>query len=170
MIDALEAVGRSLTCSSAAYSSSYYGIGRSTKDADFVVELMAGIRSASLIAPARALRFDSIRRCLSKRSRLTTQIRAKVADNPFMFEFFLLSSDPHDQEQIPSPPRVAVAGPRGLASNRRGRHHHQAPLELAWASFQGPRRCPRRDRRSGRPDRLGLRLFLVRAARNQRLA
>jgi hypothetical protein len=78
-----------------SFSSNVYGKPRSTKDADFVVELgdlsistlTSAIGSGFVLDPQMS--FESITSTL--RYRLTHR------DTAFMIELFLLSSDPHDK-------------------------------------------------------------------------
>jgi hypothetical protein len=79
-------------------SSSYYGIPRSTKDADFVLQTdAASVRRLAehLGAPFRLdpqMSFETMT--------MTTRQILVVAEQPFIIEFFLLSEDPHDQERF----------------------------------------------------------------------
>jgi hypothetical protein len=87
-------------------SSSYYGIARPTKDADFVIALGSET-------------IGSITKCLGQQFRLDPQMsfetvtmsRRYVADvigTPFKIEFFLLRNDPHDQERFRRRQRVSL--------------------------------------------------------------
>ena len=81
-----------------SFSSNFYGIPRSTKDADFVIEL----GGKSILALNRhfprefhldpQIRFESV-----------TGTKRNVIDidgTPFQVELFRLSNDPHDQERF----------------------------------------------------------------------
>ncbi len=107
VIDALESVGIPYMLVGGA-SVSYYGIGRSTKDADFVVELSAhSITSLTrLLGPP--FRFDPQMSFETVTGTYRHQIR--LEDNPFLFEFFHLSRDPHDQDRFRRRTRVALMG------------------------------------------------------------
>jgi hypothetical protein len=76
-------------------SSNYYGLGRSTNDADFVVQLKPGdIRAlAAKLSPLLRLDpqpgFESVT--------LTTKYLFEVRDHAFFVELFELTDDPHDQ-------------------------------------------------------------------------
>src|SRR5262245_48906714 len=79
-------------------SSSYHGIERSTKDADFVVQLdLNQLRTlADHLSPTFKLdpqpRFESVT--------FTTRYNLHVANLDYGIELFLLSDDPHDQERL----------------------------------------------------------------------
>jgi hypothetical protein len=79
-------------------SSNYYGLGRSTNDADLVVQSRPGdIQSlAKRLAPTLTLdpqpSFESIT--------LTTKYLFAVRDHAFYVELFELSDDEHDQERF----------------------------------------------------------------------
>ncbi len=88
-----------------SFSSNFYGIPRSTKDADFVIEL-SGKSVMSLVKhfPPEfhldpQVRFESV----------TGTLRnvIDVTGTPFQVELFRLSTDPHDQERFRR--RVAIA-------------------------------------------------------------
>ncbi len=107
VIDALESVGIPYMLVGGS-SVSYYGIGRSTKDADFVVEL-----SEHLIT--------DLTRLLGPEFRLDPQMSfegvtgasrnyIRIDDNPFIFEFFHLTRDPHDQSRFGRRTRVVLLG------------------------------------------------------------
>jgi hypothetical protein len=79
-------------------SSNAYGIARSTKDADFVIEL--GDRS---IAPVSAdllpeLKLDP--QMVLESVTLTSRFIARTDDSAFKIELFLLTNDPHDQARF----------------------------------------------------------------------
>jgi hypothetical protein len=105
VIDALESVGIPYMLVGGA-SVSYYGIGRSTKDADFVVELGAhSITSLTrLLGPP--FRFDP--QMSFETITGTYRHHIRLEDNPFQFEFFHLSRDPHDQDRFRRRRRVAL--------------------------------------------------------------
>ena len=79
-------------------SSSYYGIPRSTNDADFVVQL--GDRHAEEIVRnlTSDLRLDP--QMSFETATLTFRHIIHVANSPFQIELFHLSDDPHDQERF----------------------------------------------------------------------
>jgi hypothetical protein len=79
-------------------SVSYYGIGRSTKDADFVVELS----SHSITDLSRALGPPFWLDPQMSFETITGTYRHKIhlKDSEFLFEFFHLTKDPHDQERF----------------------------------------------------------------------
>ncbi len=81
-----------------SFSSNVYGIPRSTKDADFVIQLgnqsIAGIASAlgDNFTLDSQLAFDSVTG--------TTAYRFRHRHSPFMVELFAFGSDPHDQARF----------------------------------------------------------------------
>lgn len=81
-----------------SFSSNYYGIPRSTKDADFVIEL--GDKSiaslASLLPPGMTIDAQASFETITG----STRYEAVVRGLPFRIEFFLLSDDPHHQERF----------------------------------------------------------------------
>jgi len=89
-------------------SSNFYGIARSTNDADFVVEL----RDASIADLARELgpEFRLDPQMSFETVTGTTRWRLEPVDVPFMIELFELSNDPHDQERFRRRRRVKIAG------------------------------------------------------------
>ena len=97
MIDALNIEGISFIIVG-SLSSNYYGIPRSTKDADFVLEL--GERSilsleSSLVSGMRIdpqMTFETVT--------FTKKYEVTVENSAFTLELFLLSADLHDQERF----------------------------------------------------------------------
>jgi hypothetical protein len=79
-------------------SSSYYGIARSTQDADFVVQLGAGTLSALTARLGPRFRLDP--QMSFETVTATRRYILSVVENPFKIELFLLSDDPHDQERF----------------------------------------------------------------------
>jgi hypothetical protein len=81
-----------------SFSSNFYGIPRSTKDADFVVQLKPGMLSAleGRISPPfrldRQMSFETVT--------ITRRYVMHLEDNPFSVELFLLSDDAHDLERF----------------------------------------------------------------------
>ena len=81
-----------------SFSSNYYGIPRSTKDADFVVHLQPGMLSnlAARIGPPfrldRQMSFETVT--------ATRRYVMHLDDDPFSVEFFLLSDEAHDRERF----------------------------------------------------------------------
>lgn len=88
-----------------SYSSNMYGVSRSTKDADFVIQLpndstssLAAILGADFrLDPQSVLEFNTF----------TTRFIVKHVASAFTIELFLLSDDPHDQERFKRRVRVA---------------------------------------------------------------
>jgi hypothetical protein len=91
-----------------SFSSNLYGVERSTQDADFVVQLTDGSigELARRLLPAiridRQLGFETVT--------MTRRFVATVGGSPFKIEFFLLTSDPHDQERFQRRRKVQMAG------------------------------------------------------------
>ncbi len=88
-----------------SFSSNYYGVPRSTKDADFVVQLRGGVGSdfAARLGPD----FEIDPQLSFETNTGTYRQIIKHAGSPFSVELFLLSNDPHDQMRFQR--RVAVA-------------------------------------------------------------
>jgi hypothetical protein len=97
VIDAIETAGASYMVVG-ALSSNIFGVLRSTKDADIVVEfghrsireIMANLDSQFRLEPQ--MRFETITG--------TARYIINVADSAFVVEIFRLSNDPHDQERF----------------------------------------------------------------------
>ena len=91
-----------------SFSTNHYGIPRSTKDADFVVEL----GDSSIVAVAKRLgpgfRLDP--QISFETITGTLRHELSVVDNPFRVEIFHLSVDPHDQERFRRRLRFAFHG------------------------------------------------------------
>jgi len=79
-------------------SSNYYGIGRSTKDADFVLQL--GSRSVREIVGRLGPEFRLDPQMSFETVTMTTRHIVQVASIAFRIEFFNLSEDAHDQERF----------------------------------------------------------------------
>ena len=97
VIDALDAVGIPYMLVGGT-SVSYYGIGRSTKDADFVLEL--GDTSITALTRTLGPAFLLDPRMSFETVTGTYRYQVRVRDMSFIFEFFQLSKDPHDQERF----------------------------------------------------------------------
>jgi hypothetical protein len=78
-----------------SFSSNYYGLPRSTKDADFVVQIEHQVLNpfAALLGPE----FDLDRQMSFETITSTMRYRLRHTRSAFMIELFELSSDPHDQ-------------------------------------------------------------------------
>jgi hypothetical protein len=79
-------------------SSNYYGVGRLTKDADFVVEL--GHHSILDIGRLLGSRFRVDPQMSFETVTMSRRYVADVIGTPFKIEFFLLNDDPHNQERF----------------------------------------------------------------------
>jgi hypothetical protein len=87
-------------------SSNAYGIGRSTKDADFVVELSGRPVAALIQRLGPAFRLDP--QMSFETVTMTTRHIIAVEEIPFTIELFHLSDDPHDQERFRRRQQVTV--------------------------------------------------------------
>src|SRR5262249_25154484 len=91
-----------------SFSSNYYGIGRSTKDVDFLIQF----DSESLVRLAdhlgTAFRLDP--RMTFETTTMTRRHVLKVVAISFTIELFHLSDDPHDQERFRRRQRVKTMG------------------------------------------------------------
>ena len=103
-------VADALTASGVAYllagsfSSNYYGIPRSTKDADFVVELRGGVGPDFMARLGADFQADP--QLSFETNTGTYRQLIRHTSSPFKVELFLLSNDPHDQARFQR--RVAV--------------------------------------------------------------
>jgi hypothetical protein len=79
-------------------SSNIYGIPRSTKDADFVIQL--GDQSISGLATALGTDFKLDPQASFETVTGTTKYQMKHRDTDFVIEFFALSADAHDQTRF----------------------------------------------------------------------
>jgi hypothetical protein len=87
-------------------SSNYYGIARSTKDADFLVQLEVELLSSLVNHLGPAFRLDP--QMTFETITMTRRHVLNVASIPFKIEFFHLSDDPHDQERFQRRKRVKL--------------------------------------------------------------
>jgi hypothetical protein len=85
-------------------SSNYYGIPRSTKDADIVLQAEAGTVRRLADHLGTSFRLDP--QLSFETITMTTRQILEVADAPFKIELFHLSEDPHDQERFRRRQRV----------------------------------------------------------------
>jgi hypothetical protein len=89
-----------------SFSSNYYGIGRSTKDADFVIQL--GSESLSDLAKHLGAAFRLDPQMTFETITLTRRHVLDVVGIAFKIELFHLSDDPHDQERFRRRKRVKM--------------------------------------------------------------
>lgn len=87
-------------------ASNVHGIPRSTRDADFVVELAEGSLSRLADALPRDLRLE--RQGSFEAVTATTRYLVELAGSPFVGELFVRSDDPHDEERFRRRQRVRV--------------------------------------------------------------
>lgn len=85
-------------------ASSYYGVPRSTKDVDIVIEV--GSRSVSEIAQLLGPRFRFDPQMSFETVTMTFRYILEVEDTTFKIELFLLGDDPYDQERFRRRQRV----------------------------------------------------------------
>jgi len=79
-------------------ASNYYGIARSTQDADFVLHL--GNHSISEVVGKLGSHFIWNRQMSFETVTGTLRYDLQLTESDFKVEFFLLSEDPHDQERF----------------------------------------------------------------------
>jgi hypothetical protein len=89
-----------------SFSSNYYGIGRSTKDADFVIQLDLEMLSSLATHLGPSFRLDP--QMTFETITMTRRHILNVVGIPFLIELFHLSDDPHDQERFQRRRRVKV--------------------------------------------------------------
>jgi len=106
VIDALEGCGIPYILVG-SFSSNFYGIGRSTKDADFVVQF--GKMSVGDLVDRLGPRFRLDPQMSFETVTATYRHIVEVADIPFKIELFQISDDPHDQERFRRRRRVTIA-------------------------------------------------------------
>jgi hypothetical protein len=91
-----------------AFSSNHYGIPRSTKDADFVLQLNSAVGSD--FAQALGEPFELDPQLSFETNTGTYRQIVKYRGSPFTIELFLLSNDPHDQERFRRRRQVPLLG------------------------------------------------------------
>ena len=79
-------------------STNFYGIPRSTEDADFVISIGDG--SLAKLAQSLGPEFKVDPQMSFETVTMTRRNEIKVVGTPFKIELFHLSSDPHDQERF----------------------------------------------------------------------
>ena len=97
IVDALEELGIPYMAVG-SFSSNVYGHPRSTKDADFVLQL--GDRSMGALADKMGASFVLDPQMTFETVTSTTRYRMKHRTTEFMIEFFMLSDDAHDQKRF----------------------------------------------------------------------
>ena len=133
------------------FSSNYHGIPRSTKDADFVVQLSAPLNEA--FARTLGPEFEAEPQLSFETNTGTQRQEFRVTGTLFKVEVFRLSEDAHDQERFLRRIPVTVDGRQVFFPTA----EDVIIWKLRWA---------RRDGRAGRKARLALHRRLVRAARH----
>jgi hypothetical protein len=91
-----------------AFSSNHYGIPRSTKDADFVLQLKSAVGDNFVRALGEP--FDLDPQLSFETNTGTYRQLLKYRGSPFGVELFLLSNDPHDQERFSRRREVYLLG------------------------------------------------------------
>jgi hypothetical protein len=97
VIDALESAGIDYMLVG-SLSSNFYGVPRSTHDADFVVQLGEDSLTQFLARLGPAFRLD--RQMSFETISMTTRHVLRIESTPFTIELFRLSDDEHDQERF----------------------------------------------------------------------
>ena len=92
-----------------SFSSSFYSVPRSTKDADFVIEL--GARSVRELADHLGPQFSLDPQMSFETVTMTRRHQLTVVETAFKIELFYLSDDAHDQERFHRRP---VLQPRSI--------------------------------------------------------
>jgi len=105
VLDALEATGVPYMIVG-SLASNFHGIPRSTRDADFVVELEPG--SLQRLADALPADLTLQRQGSFEAVTGTTRYVIDLVNSPFVCELFVRSDDPHDQERFRRRLRVRV--------------------------------------------------------------
>lgn len=105
MIQALEVLGIPYMLVG-SLSSNYYGIPRSTEDADFVIQLSKTPLSAIAAHLQPQLRLDP--QMFFETATGTYRNVVQLVGTPFKIELFRLSNDPHDQERFRRRQRVRL--------------------------------------------------------------
>jgi hypothetical protein len=95
-----------------SFSANVYGKPRSTKDADFVLQL--GDTSISALAREIGPDFQFDPQMSFETITATTRYRLHHRDSNFLIELFLLSDDPHDQERFRRRVAGTIAGQRAF--------------------------------------------------------
>ena len=91
-----------------SFASNVYGVPRSTKDADFVVQTGPGQFSQLMTALGSSFRRDP--QVQFETVTGTKKILVEEVESGFEIEFFELSDDPHDQERFARRRRLSVLG------------------------------------------------------------
>jgi hypothetical protein len=107
VIDALERNGISYMVVG-SLSSSYYGIPRLTKDADFVIQFDTHFIPSLVNSLGPTFRLDP--QMAFEMVMGTTKNVLDLADSPLQVELFHLSDDPHDQQRFLRRQRVRLLG------------------------------------------------------------
>jgi predicted nucleotidyltransferase len=90
------------------FSSNYYGVPRSTQDADFVIELNTPLNPG--FERALGSEFEAMAQLSFETNTGTQRQEFRVKDTAFKVEVFRLSDDPHDQERFRRRKEVDVKG------------------------------------------------------------
>ena len=90
------------------FSSNYYGIPRSTQDADFVAQTEAPL--GEIFVQALGPQFEAETQLSFETNTATQRQEFRVAGTLFKVEVFRLSDDPHDQERFRRRRLVEIQG------------------------------------------------------------
>ena len=138
VLDALEAVGVPYMIVG-SLASNFHGIPRSTRDADFVVEMGPGVlqQLAAALPPDLTLQPQGAFEGVTG----TTRYLIALARSPFVCELFVRSEDAHDRERFTRRQRARVAGRVAFVATA----EDMIVTKLRWALDAG-RLKPHRDR------------------------
>lgn len=97
VVEALDSIGIEYMLVG-SLSSNFYGVPRSTHDADFVVQF--GHESLNELLERLGPEFQLDRQMSFETVSMTTRHILRLANSPFIIELFCLSDDEHDQERF----------------------------------------------------------------------
>ena len=136
VIEALEALGIPYMVVG-SLSTNLYGIPRSTKDADFVLQV--GPQSLSRLADRLRPQFQLDPQGSFEMVTMTMKHILKPVGIPFKIELFHLSDDAYDQERFRRRRRIKTPDCELSASHGRGCDRHESALGFTRAAVEGPR-------------------------------
>jgi hypothetical protein len=140
MVEALEASGLPYMVVG-SLSSNYYGVPRSTRDADFVIELQG--RAITEVLQHLGPEFQLEEQMAFETVTATRRYKLQVRGTPFEVELFLLTGEPHDQSRFSRRRRVAFYGRQAFILSP----EDVVVTKLRW-SFHGNRLKDRDDVRN----------------------
>ncbi len=130
VLDAFEAVGVPYMIVG-SLASNFHGIPRSTRDADFVVEMSPGIldRLAAVLPRELTLEPQGSFEAVTG----TTRYLIALTGSPFVCELFVRSDDAHDRERFTRRQRARVAGRTAFVATA----EDMIVTKLRWAREAG---------------------------------